>query len=70
MFFISLIKILLLFCEVLPRGIHEIDSTSRRIQLRYSLKNGVIKNFLENSQDNTCVTVSLIKLQALSLQLY
>ena len=69
MFFISLIKMLLLFCEVLPRGIHEIDSTSRRIQLRYSVKMVLLK-ILENSQDSTCVTVSLIKLQALSLQLY
>ena len=68
MFFISLVKILL-FCEVLPRGIHEIDSTSRRIQLRYSVKMVLLK-ILENSQDSTCVTVSLIKLQALSLQLY
>ena len=69
MFFISLIKMLLLFCEVLPRGIHEIDSTSRRIQLRYSVKMVLLK-ILENSQDSTCVTVSLIKLQVLSLQLY
>ena len=54
MFFISLIKILLLFCEVLPRGIHEINSTSRRSQRRYSVKNGVIKNFGKFTGQHLC----------------